>query len=264
MPTSEYQSYRLSPSGTEHRQDALVMEESLAIQVNNAPFSVTMRTPGMEQELVIGLLRGEGVLGDRDTFTFGECHTNERNFVDRIDIEIPNLDTRALINKRTLLSNASCGICGNRELEIPSGEQLESGFQFEASMIPALYAILEDRQNAFIRSGGSHAAAIFDGTGGLMAMAEDVGRHNAVDKAVGRAILDHHLANARFLLVSGRISYEIVAKCFKARIPVLAAVSAPSSLAVDYAKEFGITLLAFCRDKRCTVFSAPNRIKALT
>ena len=123
-----------------------------------------------------------------------------------------------------------------------------------------MFLMMNSKQSVFEKSGGSHAAAAFDRTGVLLSSMEDIGRHNAVDKVVGELINDSTVRKASVITVSGRISYEIIVKAFKAKIPVLCAVSAPSSLAVDYAKELGITLLAFCRDERATCYSNPERI----
>jgi FdhD protein len=261
LATLDYQGYRIDADKSEFVSDPLIVETALSIQINREAFSVTMQTPGLEEELVLGLLNSEGILGDNPTYEFLDHQTDKSGHINSININVPNLDTLDLIGKRTLLTSASCGICGNRELEIPKGKSLENGFEFDSHRIATMYAEMNAKQNAFIQTGGSHAAAIFDHENTLLALSEDVGRHNAVDKSVGILIKTSQLKDAQFLLVSGRISYEIVIKCFKARIPVLAAVSAPSSLAVDFAKEFGVTLLGFCREDRCTVFSHPNRIK---
>lgn len=261
MATLDYQAYRLTADRSESVRDPLIVETALSILINSEAFSVTMHTPGKEKELVLGLLNSEGILPRDPSFEFEALEKDDAGHLNRVNINLPTLDTADIISKRTLLTNASCGICGNRELEIPKGESIGSSFTFDRHDISGMYAEMNAQQNAFIQTGGSHAAAIFGQDHELLTISEDVGRHNAVDKSVGTLIEDGTLAKAQFLLVSGRISYEIVIKCFKARIPVLAAVSAPSSLAVDFAKEFGITLLGFSREDRCTVFSHPNRIK---
>ena len=155
-----------------------------------------------------------------------------------------------------MLSVSSCGICGKRELGDLSikGDKLE-GIDFSPSQIDILLSKMQQHQIGFYKSGGSHAAAVFDNTLKLMITREDIGRHNAVDKAVGFLLNNSELKTASFMLVSGRISYEIITKTFRAKIPVLIAVSAPSSLAVDFAKELGITLFGFCRNNKATRYS---------
>ncbi|MGB5317270.1 MAG: formate dehydrogenase accessory sulfurtransferase FdhD, partial [Robiginitalea sp.] len=164
-------------------------------------------------------------------------------------------------NSRSLLSVSSCGICGKTELgEQDFGSAIESDISFSAELFSEMFRQMNQHQHDFMESGGTHAAALFDRTGRLIVAREDIGRHNAVDKAVGQLLLEGRLDQAKAMTVSGRISYEITIKAFRAGIPFLAAVSAPSSLAVDYAKEFGITLLGFCRDGRATCYSNPQRV----
>lgn len=218
-----------------------------------------MQTPGSEVELVTGLLTGEGMIKRGEAPTVDIVHKTN-GYVSHVNVDIPNLDMETVINKRSLLSAAACGICGTRELEMVQGEKLDDKSKALSSSVLALFTEMSKGQTAFQESGGSHGAALFSLEGKLLTLKEDVGRHNAVDKVVGDLSIQGELNQAHFLVVSGRISYEIVAKCFKARVPVLAAVSAPSSLAVDFAKELGITLLAFCRDNRFTIYSHPERI----
>jgi FdhD protein len=261
LATLDYKGYRLTADRSDSVRDPLIVETALSILINSEAFSVTMHTPGKEKELVLGLLNSEGILPRDSDFDFQVLESDDAGHLSKVNITLPEMDTAEIISKRTLLTSASCGICGNRELEIPKGKSIESSFTFESPALTKMYEVMHTQQNAFIKTGGSHAAAIFGQDQELLAISEDVGRHNAVDKSVGTLIEKGDLQKGKFLLVSGRISYEIVIKCFKARIPILAAVSAPSSLAVDFAKEFGITLLGFCREDRCTVFSHPNRIK---
>lgn len=218
-----------------------------------------MQTPGSEVELVTGLLTGEGMIKRNHAPQIDVVHETN-GYISHVDVELPGLDMESVINKRSLLSAAACGICGTRELEMIQGEKLDDQSQALSSSVLSMFAEMSKGQTAFQESGGSHAAALFSLEGKLLTLKEDVGRHNAVDKVVGDLSIKGELNQAHFLVVSGRISYEIVAKCFKARIPVLAAVSAPSSLAVDFAKELGITLLAFCRENRFTIYAHPERI----
>ena len=161
------------------------------------------------------------------------------------------------------MSVSSCGICGRTELGDTSfnGESIDNNDKIDISLLNSLFEKMNVMQSDFHQSGGTHAAAIFSINGKLLCSMEDIGRHNAVDKVIGKLILLKTLDNATILTVSGRVSYEIIIKCFKAKIPFLAAVSAPSSLAVDFAKELGITLFAFCRDGRATCYSHSQRTK---
>jgi len=163
---------------------------------------------------------------------------------------------------RSLLSVSSCGICGKTELSYLefSGERFSDPQRVDVELIPSLFDKMETTQHGFSASGGSHAASAFTLDGELLCTMEDIGRHNAVDKVVGDLILSDRFHKAKIMTVSGRLSYEIAIKCFKAQIPFLAAVSAPSSLAVDYAKELGITLFAFCRKNRITCYAHPERV----
>lgn len=219
-----------------------------------------MQSPGNEVELVTGLLSGEGLISREHAPKIEIIHKVE-NRVSHVNVLLPGLDMTNVVNKRSLLSAAACGICGTRELEFVEGDLIDDKSQSLSSSVLKMFGEMSRGQASFHESGGSHAAALFTLDGRMLTIKEDVGRHNAVDKVVGDLIIQGKINEAHLLVVSGRISYEIVAKCFKARIPVLAAVSAPSSLAVDFAKELGITVLAFCRKNRFTIYSHPERIK---
>ena len=243
--------------------DSLTIEEPLQININSKPFTVTMRTPGNDLNLVRGLLHTEGIL--RDVNFHPEIipiKGNNNDIVTRVDLSVPEGKLRnGYSNSRSLLSVSSCGICGRTELEDLSsiGMMIDDDGRMEVSILPEMFQKMSDRQVAFHQTGGTHAAAAFTNQGEMLCSMEDTGRHNAVDKVIGDLILSEKLPAASCITVSGRVSYEIVIKCFKASIPFLAAISAPSSLAVDYAKELGITLFAFCRDKRATCYSHPRR-----
>ena len=158
---------------------------------------------------------------------------------------------------------SSCGICGKTELDDVStmGTKIDNIAKLDIDVLHRLFIKMNEHQYNFHKSGGTHAAVAFNLNGDLLCAKEDIGRHNAVDKVVGNLIVEGIMDEASCLTVSGRISYEIVVKCFKANIPYLAAVSAPSSLAVDYAKELGITLFAFCRDGRATCYANAQHIE---
>ena len=244
-------------------KDTLTTEEALQIKVNGKPFTVIMRSPGLEKEQTIGLLYAERVLNEPSDIELEHTEHSELGYITELNVHIPDkLIGKGLTNTRSMLSVSSCGICGKTELpELnESKNPLDSTHRFKVGILSNLFEKLNQRQATFEKTGGSHAAASFSLKGEMLAFAEDVGRHNAVDKVIGINILNDNLKEARCLLVSGRVSYEIISKAFMARMPILAAVSAPSSLAVDYAKELGITLLGFCRGEKATCYSHPERL----
>jgi FdhD protein len=267
MATRKYQGKKFEIDTVHSIEDALTIEEALQININEAAFTVSMRTPGEDEALVRGLLHSEGVIKEAHWMPQMEVKKeNEEGVVTIIDVTIPSTYLgEGYTNSRSLLSVSSCGICGKTELEDLSfsGVKMEDGLQLEIGTLRKLFDRMNSQQFDFKQSGGTHAAAAFSMEGTLLVAMEDIGRHNAVDKVVGKLIATQQLDRAKILTVSGRISYEIVVKCFKARIPFLAAVSAPSSLAVDYAKELGITLFAFCRGDRVTCYAHAHRTRMI-
>jgi len=265
MATRKYEGKKFDADEAHKIVDALTVEEALQININDKPFTVSMRTPGEDQSLVRGLLHSEGVINDvnflPDVVLKKE---NEEGIVTIVNVSIPKKKLgEGYSNSRSLLSVSSCGICGKTELGDLAfmGKTIDDTEKIDISLIHSLFEKMNTLQHDFKQSGGTHAAAAFSITGELLCSMEDIGRHNAVDKVVGKLINLQKLNEAKVMTVSGRISYEIVIKCFKAKIPFLAAVSAPSSLAVDFAKELGITLFAFCRGERATCYSNPQRTK---
>ena len=233
--------------------DQLMVESPLTISINGEPLTVTMQTPGAEWALAAGLLWTEGItkkkLPNDLTWHF---EPDKFGVIQEVKVRIQDRED-AISNKRSLMSIASCGICGKTNFEIPVGEALTGkavAFDFDQ-----LWLEFQSKQTMFQASGGSHAAAIVDRHGAIISAFEDIGRHNAVDKCIGDLWLKEKLSSAQVLMVSGRISYEIISKAFMARIPAIAAVSAPSSMAVDFAKEWGIMLWGFCREGRKTRYA---------
>ncbi len=232
-------------------QDALVVESPLIIVINDEPFTVTMQTPGNELELALGLLITEGILSYKSSASIEhELNLSETESSIRFQLD-PT--TYSNSNKRSLMSISACGICGKTDWKVPEGEPIMNNEN--TPFLDIGFETMFKHQQAFHASGGLHAAGIFDDQQNLLSIHEDIGRHNAVDKCIGDLFLKQQLNKAEWLLVSGRISYEIIAKCFKAKISNIAAVSAPSSLAVDFAKEWGIHLWAFCREGRHTQYA---------
>ena len=249
--------------------DQLAAEEPLEIRIGGSPLTVMMRTPGHERELAIGFLFGEGIIrsaadvASMRVLPNGE-HPDLENVID-VDLApgAPGVDRRW---QRNFLAASSCGLCGVSSIEAihESAPPLpDDGLTIDRDIIYGLDARLRSEQAIFARTGGLHAAGLFTAEGQPVVVREDIGRHNAVDKVVGHAVerqllpLDHHL-----LMVSGRTSFEIVQKALQARIPVLVAVSAPSSLARDLAQASNQTLIGFLRGRSLNVYSGRQRIQA--
>ncbi len=254
--------------------DAVVMEEPLQLSLDGAPLSVVMRTPGADVELALGLFYGEGIVTSVRDVTVVRVSADSDEQVDGVTVEADLVESNQVDvhlsvpprrrPERSMLSSSACGVCGAVMIEdLKRGlASLEPGPVIDSSLLSGLVDTLRAGQGVFDRTGGLHAAGLFSASGELVYGREDVGRHNAVDKVVGRALLDRALPAAnRILLVSGRAGYEIVQKSIAAGIPVLAAVGAPSSLAVALAREFNQTLIGFLRGERFNVYSAPERLR---
>ncbi len=256
-------------------RDSVAVEDPLEIQVAQQrrglltvhSVSVTMRTPGHDDELAIGFLFGEGLLNQREDLESIESPSDEANRV-RLRLRAGvNADFKRLA--RNFYAASSCGICGKASLEAVRSMALgvlagEDRFRIGAGAIHQMAAQLRRSQEIFGQTGGLHAAALFDCRGDLCLVREDVGRHNAVDKIVGAKWLAGALPiTDQILFVSGRASFELVQKAVRAGIPILAAVGAPSSLAVELAQASGMTLLGFVRDNRFNIYSADSRILGL-
>ncbi|MDT7833251.1 formate dehydrogenase accessory sulfurtransferase FdhD [Flavobacteriaceae bacterium S356] len=243
--------------------DDIVVEAALQININEESYTVVMRTPGNDFELIRGLLFAEDIYRDKKSLQLNIVEQHENGF-SIINATIPkNTLGKGYLNKRTLLSVSSCGICGKQELGAikPKGEALNNEHLISAKKIKEMFSIMANRQDLFTHTGGSHAASIFNDNYELLTIKEDIGRHNAVDKSIGQLINNDMLKQALCMLVSGRVSYEIVSKAFFAKISIIIAVSACSSLAIDYAKEFGICLIGFSREHKMTIYANPSKIK---
>jgi len=253
--------------------DAVVTEEPLQLLLDGEPLAVVMRTPGADVELALGLLFAEGIirsLGDvRGMRISAEAdETESRIEVEPALVESNQVDVLLAGRprrkpERSMLASSACGVCGTQMIEDLRRDlaSLPAGPVFDPALLPGLVDKLRSGQGVFDRTGGLHAAGLFDPGGELIALREDVGRHNAVDKVVGRLLLDTRLpASNMQLVVSGRAGYEIVQKSIGAGIPLMAAVGAPSSLAVAMAREFNQTLVGFLRGDRFNVYSSPDRL----
>lgn len=256
------------------RPDLLAVEEPLEIRVvpevsgrrRRHGVAVTMRTPGHDFELAVGFLLGEGIVAERaDVQHVAYCQETpeaERNVVEVMLAPSVAFDPARF--SRNVYTTSSCGVCGKTSIDLvrtlcprpPVGRA-----RYRREVLQALPAVLRESQPVFSRTGGLHAAGLFGAGGGLLLLREDVGRHNAVDKVTGALLLEDRLPAAdRLLLVSGRASFELVQKALAAGIPALAAVGAPSSLAVELAQENGLTLIGFLSEERFNVYSGEERI----
>lgn len=253
------------------RPDTLVAEEPLEIRLNGKALAITMRTPGDDFALAAGFLVSEGVLGgagDLQNIVYCAGATVDgSNSYNVVDVRTsPNVVMPDITLERNVYTTSSCGLCGKASLDaVRTTARWPIADTPPLRVAPELLASLPDRlreaQRVFDRTGGLHAAALFSEDGELLDIREDVGRHNAVDKLVGRALQNDALPLSRvILLVSGRASFELAQKAVMAGVPVLAAVSAPSSLAVDLAAETGLTLVGFLRGSSMNVYAGEDRI----
>jgi len=268
-PTTSVRVRALDQGRVLERPDKLVTEEPMEIRVHGpgqepAPLAVTMRTPGNDFELAVGFCFTEGILeraADLDTVAYCLAGEGEQEYnVVTVKLRRP---VQLAGHERNFVANASCGLCGKTTLDqvaqhcAPVGE----GPVIKQSVLTKLPARLRAAQVVFESTGGLHAAASFTPDGDLEALREDIGRHNALDKLIGHALLERQLPLIDdVLLVSGRVSFEIVQKAAAAGIAIVCAVSAPSSLAVDAAQQFGQTLIGFLRDERANVYTHPERV----
>ncbi|MEQ3553761.1 formate dehydrogenase accessory sulfurtransferase FdhD [Pseudonocardia nematodicida] len=262
---------RLTADGTTRsRPDTLVAEEPLELRVGGKPLSVTMRTPGHDVELAHGFLLTEGVIGSgADIAAARYCDSLDdqgRNTYNVLDVDLAaGVEPPDTSVERNFYTTSSCGVCGKASLDAvklktrhsPAADALRIGRE----LLVQLPDRLREHQKVFGSTGGLHAAALFDADGEVLAAREDVGRHNAVDKVLGRMLMDGRIpAAGTVLMVSGRASFELVQKAVMAGVPMLAAVSAPSSLAVDLAEEAGMTLVGFLRGETGNVYTGAERI----
>jgi FdhD protein len=261
-----------SEQASEQREEQLTVEEPFEVRIGHRSLAVIMRTPGNDAELALGFLLTEGVIaGPEDVLAI-------ENESDEDGLPLPNVLNITLSSKQQQASlqpqpisferhfavSASCGLCGKNsiaDLMVSTPPLASNDTVFQATMIYELSERLRAQQSVFRHTGGLHAAGIFSASGELLLLREDVGRHNAVDKLIGYSLLhDIFPYHDRLLLVSGRTSFEIIQKALLARIPCIAAISAPSSLAVELAQRSGITLIGFLRGHSLNVYTHPERI----
>ena len=242
---------RLPGGGSE--RDAVAVEEPLEIRVNGEPVAVTMRTPGHDEELALGFCLTEGIAPRRASLP------------DDLAANTVDVEADGKLAPRNFYTASSCGVCGKGALEAIAVEapRVESRFEVDARIVTTLPDRLRQAQAAFAATGGLHATGLFSVEGDVLCVREDVGRHNAMDKVIGWALREDRLPLRELVLcVSGRVSFELVQKAVVAGCPVLVAVGAPSSLAIDVAADRGVTLCGFVRDERFNVYTEPWRISA--
>jgi len=251
---------KVEPGGASVRaQDLVAVEEPLQIRLGESDVAITMRTPGHDRELALGFLFTEGLLTNPEQIA--DVHVDESGavIVSLIDGSAPNLDARRFY------VTSSCGVCGKASLDalaasgcamLPAGQPKLSG-----DLVPHFPTRLREAQAIFEHTGGLHAAGLFNTSGELLCLREDVGRHNAVDKLIGAAFLERRLPlHDHVLMLSGRVSFELVQKAVTAGIPIVIAVGAPSSLAIETALRFGITLIGFVRRGHFNVYAGGDRL----
>jgi FdhD protein len=260
---------RLHGAAAAPDDDRVAVEEPLEVRVNGVPFAVIMRTPGHDITLACGFLLAEDVVRQVDEVAAveqcDEVETEARGNVVNVTVTGAAAERVAarLGERRQVITTAACGLCGRRTIESLRSRvaRVVGAWTVPAAVVSSLPVALRAAQAAFDATGGIHAAALCDLDGAVQLAAEDVGRHNAVDKIIGRALLDGALPlDRRLLVVSGRTSYELVQKALLGGVPLVAGVSAPSSLAVDLARASGITLCGFVRGQTMNVYAHPGRI----
>jgi FdhD protein len=264
----EHRAVRWQRGTVSERDEQLAVEEPLEIRLGGRRFTLTMRTPGHDEELAAGFLFAEGFINDASELdeirrVRGRKGAPEPNAIDII-LNVPAEGLRARL-KRNFVISSSCGVCGKTSIDsilrrvVPASDSA----RVASTTMLALSEKLRAGQQVFAATGGLHGAAIFSLDGTMLAIREDVGRHNAVDKVIGYALTNAMVPLAQhIMMVSGRLSFEIVQKAAAAGVPILAAVSAPSSLAVELAEEIGTTLVGFLRDGIFNIYTRPDRILA--
>lgn len=255
----------LGASGADERVDQVAHEEPLEFQLDGHSVAVVMRTPGHDEELGYGFLFTEGMIkAPSDVVSLRHCtvvpdEEAEENVL-QVHLHAP-IDLARF--RRNLFASSSCGVCGKATLEnaLRTSRPLDSALTVSRQVLSALPTALKAGQPAFVSTGGLHAAALFDAQGNVLVVREDVGRHNAVDKVIGWALREGRALEALTLMVSGRLSFELVQKAVAARVPVLAGISAPTSLAVRMAEALGVTLVGFLREGTMNVYAHAHRVR---
>ena len=254
---------RYSGGSSAERDDQLAVEEPLEIRVEGHSVAVVMRTPGHDRELAAGFLLTENLIRAReDIFDVTQCGSSATDQVVNVTLRNPAAFDPAKLT-RHVFSSSSCGVCSKATIDAvrQQFQAIESDCRVRAEVILQLPSRLREKQETFEQTGGLHACALFESDGKLVALHEDVGRHNALDKLIGGALLDGSLPlRDRVLFLSGRVSFEMMQKALAAGIPIVAAISAPTTLAADFARESGQTLIGFVRDETMNVYAGAERM----
>ena len=256
----EFDIWRYDDGASASVSDDVANEEPLQITVDGTPVAVVMRTPGYDDDLVVGFLLTEGLIKNVNEISRIDLdHKDNHALVFLIDDVV--LDHAKL--SRNLFSASSCGICGKASIEgiHQQADPVENGFKIPASMITGLPDALRSAQETFQSTGGLHAAALSDDQGRILILREDVGRHNAIDKVIGWAAKENLDCTQVLLQVSGRVSFEVMQKALMAKISIVSAISAPSSLAVDFARESNQTLIGFLRPPKLNIYAGQGRVE---
>jgi FdhD protein len=268
-PVRRVEVLRVSGARTAREFDAAATEEPLDVRLHGRSFAVIMRTPGDDRALAAGFLLSERIVrSEEDLGAVEHCrHPDQRKAHHVVDVfltgDAASRVPAILEARREFVASSACGVCGRATIDELSRDIPPLAIEAVADLafVQSLPSRLRETQRAFDVTGGLHGAAIFSRDGGLLSSAEDVGRHNAVDKAIGRLLLDNRLdGTAAALVVSGRVAFEIVQKAWLARIPVVVAVSAPTTLAIALAQNAGITLIGFARGDSLNIYAHPMRI----
>ena len=271
-PAESFPVRRVTASGTEETRDMLAVEEPLEIRLisgagasrNNKPVSVTMRTPGHDDELAVGFLFTEGIIRRTDDVSSVKAALDAQGNTVVVELD-PSAQPVLQGLERNFYTTSSCGVCGKASVDAvrvtSSFSAADSKLTVSSALLNALQEKLRGHQKVFDVTGGLHASALFDAKGELLMVREDVGRHNALDKVIGAAFLQKQVPlSQHLLLLSGRISFELVQKASMAGIPIVAAIGAPSTLAVSVAEACGMTLVGFLRENRYTVYCGQQRV----
>ncbi len=262
-PTAAASVWRLRGGQLQADEATIIVEEPLEIFVDGAPYAVVMRTPGDDIALVAGFCLAEGLIdGPADLGSIQACDVEDANRVAVIRTGEREPPSRAVPHA----ISSSCGLCGREMIDdiVKRFPAIPEDFSTSLANLLALAARLQEAQQYFQPTGGSHAAALFDQGGELLSVAEDIGRHTALDKAIGRLLLLGQLAEVRVAVLSGRCSFEMVQKAARAGIPIVASVSAPTELAIELAQRAGVTLVGFVRRESLTVYVDGGRISDMT
>jgi FdhD protein len=264
-PIKEFPIQRLREGKIAAARDRVAVEEPLEIRLGGEPFQVLMRLPGWEKELALGFLVTEGIVRDLDeVITMHFCGTATDPLLppNVVDVSLAPRAMERRGRRHLEVAYSSCGLCAKEAIsEISqSVPKAASPLTITPAAICAFMERLHEHQTVFQATGGTHAVALASTDGQIFIHAEDVGRHNAMDKAIGRAVLTRQDPSGLVALLSGRISFEMVLKCLRAGIPVLAAVSAPTSMALELAQEMGLTAVGFVRGQRLNIYTAPQRV----